>query len=187
MKKFKEYLTESEKTYKFIVRVAGELPEDCEDKMETALNKYEVVNFNKVKTGPISEKPMDFPQLQNMEITHFGVEVKYPITSHVMEKYLSDCIPCSHERIIVRGEFDPVEEYQQEKDDKPYEAKLNTTELEQADPDAQDKVAGNRIMDLLKELETARKEREIDPIDGVKPGESKDIGDKENAKSIIGS
>ena len=85
------------------------------------------------------------------------------------------------------GSYDPVEEYQQEKDDKPYEAKLNTPEMEQADPDCQDKVGGNRIMDLLKELETARKEREIDPIDGLKPGESKDIGDKENAKSIIGS
>ena len=27
-------------------------------------------------------------------------------------------------------------------------------------------------MDLLKELETARKDREIDPVEGVKPGES---------------
>ena len=39
MKTVKEYLTESEKTYKFIVRIAGELPENCEDKMETALFK----------------------------------------------------------------------------------------------------------------------------------------------------
>ena len=59
--------------------------------------------------------------------------------------------------------------------------------MEQADPKAQDTVGGNRIMDLLKELETARKDREIDPVEGVKPGESKDISDKENAKSPIGS
>ena len=187
MKTFKEYLTESEKTYKFIVRIAGDLPENCEDKMETALNKYEVVKFNKVKTGPISEKPMDFPQLQNMEVTHYDAEVKYPITSHMLEKYLSDSIPCSHSHIIIRGEFDPVEEYQAEVEDKPYEAKLNTPELEQADPNAQDTVGGNKIMDLLKELETARKDREIDPINGVKPGESKDISNEENSKSVIGS
>jgi len=187
MKTFKEYLTESEKTYKFIIRVAGELPENCEDKMEQHLNKYEIIKFSKGKTGPISEKPLDFPRLQNMEVTHFEAEVKYPVTSHILEKYLSDNIPCAHERLIVRGEYDPVEEMQPEKDDKPYEAKLNTTEMEQADPKAQDTVSGNRIMDLLKELETARKEREIDPIDGVKPGESKDISDKENSKSVIGS
>jgi len=187
MKTFKEYLTESEKTYKFIIRIAGELPENCEDKMESALNKYEVIKFNKVKTGPISEKPMDFPQLQNIEVSHFDAEVKYPITSHVLEKYLSDSIPCSHGHIIVRGEHDPIEQYQAEVEDKPYEAKLTTTEMEQADPKAQDTVGGNRIMDLLKELETARKDREIDPVEGVKPGESKDITDDENAKSPIGS
>lgn len=187
MKTFNEYLTESTKTYNFIIRIAGELPENCEDKMEAALNKYEVVKFNKVKTGPISEKPMDFPQLQNIEVTHFDAEVKYPITSHVLEKYLSDNIPCKHSHIIVRGEGDPVEEQQGEVEDKPYEAKLNTPELEQADPNAQDTVGGNRIMDLLKELEEARKEREIDPINGVKAGESKDISDKENSKSPIGS
>jgi hypothetical protein len=42
-------------------------------------------------------------------------------------------------------------------------------------------------MDLLKELETARKERENDPIDGVNAGESKDISADENSKSPIGS
>ena len=35
--------------------------------------------------------------------------------------------------------------------------------MEQADPKAQDSVAGNRVMDLLKELEVARKERNTDP------------------------
>lgn len=188
MKKFAEYLTESKKTYKFKIRIAGELPEDCENKMETALNKYEVVGFSKGKTTPISEKPLDFPQLQNQQVTHFEAEVGYPVTSHLLEKYLCDSIPCSHGYCIVRGEFDPVEEYQPDNPDKkPYEAKLTTEEMESADPDCQDKVGGNRIMDLLKELETARKEREIDPVEGVKAGESKDIGDTENTKSPIGS
>jgi len=52
---------------------------------------------------------------------------------------------------------------------------------------AQDSVGGNRVMDLLKELETARKEREIDPMDGAPTGESKDIKDTENTKAVIGS
>jgi hypothetical protein len=42
-------------------------------------------------------------------------------------------------------------------------------------------------MNLLKELETARKEREHDPMDGAPAGESKDIGDTENTKSTLGS
>ena len=37
MKKFTEFLTESQKTYKFKVRVAGELPEKFEDHMESSI------------------------------------------------------------------------------------------------------------------------------------------------------
>ena len=75
MKSFIEFLNESKKTYKFHVRVAGPLPEGFADKMETALQKYSVVNFSNGKTTPITETPLDFPSLQNMEVTHFEAEV----------------------------------------------------------------------------------------------------------------
>ena len=68
MKTFAQFLTESEKTYKFFIRVAGEVPEGFVDTMETNLNKYEVVKLSTGKRTPITEKPMDFPQLQNMEV-----------------------------------------------------------------------------------------------------------------------
>ena len=185
MKKFTEFLTESQKTYKFKVRVAGELPESFEDNMETNLNKYEVINMSAGKTTPIMEKPADFPQLQNMEVTTFEVELKYPTTSHVLEQYLVSCCSVPHSHIVVRGEFDPVEEQQAEKDDSPYEANLTTEDM--GGESAQEAVGGNRVMDLLKELETARKEREIDPMYAAPKGESADIKDTENSKAVIGS
>ena len=52
---------------------------------------------------------------------------------------------------------------------------------------AQDNVGSNRVMSLLKELETARSERESDPLQDVKPGEGADITDKENTVSPVGS
>ena len=54
-------------------------------------------------------------------------------------------------------------------DDKSYEAMLNTEDM--GGEDGQ-QFRGNRVMDLLKELEDARKDAEIDPTAGVKPGES---------------
>jgi hypothetical protein len=55
-------------------------------------------------------------------------------------------------------------------------------------PSAQNEVAGNRVMDLLKELEVARKERDMDPTESAQTGEIvKDVEQKENAKSVIGS
>ena len=40
MKNFSDFLTESTKTYKFIVRVAGELPEGFKDSLERSLDKF---------------------------------------------------------------------------------------------------------------------------------------------------
>lgn len=186
MKSFKDYLTESKKTYKFKIRVAGELPEGFKDRLESNLNKYELLSLSPGKTTPITEKPLDFPQLQNMEVTHFEAEVQYPTTAHTLEHYLVDNCMIPHSHIVVRGEFDPVEEYQPDPEtEKPYEAMLNTEDM--GGESAQESVGENRVMDLLKELETARKEREIDPVEGIKPGDSKDIGDTENSKSTIGS
>lgn len=185
MKNFTEFLTESTKTYKFKVRVAGTVPEGFEDKMEKSLAKYEVVNMGSGKSTPIMEKPADFPQLQNMEITTYEVELKYPVTSHILEHYLVDCCSISHSHIVVRGEHDPVERQQSEKTDEPYEALLNTEDM--GGESAQDQAGSNRVMDLLKELETARKEREIDPMESAPKGDSKDIGDTENTKSVVGA
>lgn len=185
MKSFKEFLTESAKTYKFKIRVAGELPEHFVDHMKSNLAKYEVLNLSAGKTTPITEKPLDFPRLQNMEVTHYEVELKYPATSHVLERYLVDNCSIDHSRIIVRGENDPIEAQQEEKDDKPYEALLTTEEL--GGESAQESVGEGRVMNLLKELEVARKERDINPIESAVKGESKVMDSKENNTAVIGS
>lgn len=185
MKNFAQYLTESQKTYKFTIRVAGELPEEFSNTLETALNKFEVLNLGPAKKTPIQEKPLDFPQLQNMEVHHFETEVRYPTTSHMLERYIVDNCGIKHSHVIVRGDNDPIERDQQPQEDKPYESILTTEDM--GGESAQDQAGDNRVMDLLKELEKARAEREIDPTESVKPGESKDIGDTENTKSPIGS
>lgn len=184
-KSFVEYLTESKKTYEFKIGIAGELPEGCVDKMEMALQKYQLENISAGKKTPITERPLDFPQLQNIEVTYFDATVTYPTVAKVLEEYLSNYtnIPVSH--IIVRNANEPQEEYQSSKTDDPYETKLTQEEL--GGESAQDSVAGNRVMELLKELETARKERDHDPLEGTVKGESTDIGEAENAKSPIGS
>jgi len=184
MKTFKSFLTESEKTYKFFVRVAGDLPEGFVDKMERNLNKYELLKLSAGKRTPIQEKPMDFPQLQNCEVTHYDVELKYPVTSHILEYYLVNCCDISHSHLTVRGEHDPIERQQSEKTDEPYESILNTEDM--GGESAQQDVAGARVMDLLKELETARKEREIDPMEGAPKGEGADISDDVNTKAVVG-
>lgn len=185
MKTFKELLLESQKTYKFKIRVAGDLPEGFEDRLKTHMKKFEVVNMGAGKRAPITERPLDFPQLQNIEVTTYEVEVKYPTTSHILEQYIVQNCMVPHSHVTVRGEFDPIEEQQSQEEPAEYQTLLTTEDM--GGTSDQPNVGSNRVMDLLKELEVARKEREIDPMEGAPVGKSKDIGDKQNTKSPIGS
>ena len=184
MRSFKDILTESKKTYSFKIGVAGPLPEGFVDNMETALKKYKVLNMTAGKKTPIQERPLDFPQLQNMEVTYFEATVEYPTTSQVLQEYLGKCCGVDQSHIIVRNMNDPREEYQETKDDAPYETMLDKEDM--GGESAQQDVGTNRVMDLLKELETARTENEHSGAEGAPVGESSDIGDVENTKAVVG-
>lgn len=184
MRSFTEILTESKKTYEFKIGVAGPLPEGFEDTLETILKKYGASNLTSGKKTPIQERPLDFPQLQNMEVTYFEVAVEYPTTSQVLQEYVGKCCGVDQAYIIVRNVNDPREEYQETVDDAPYEAML--TKEDMGGETAQEDVAGARVMSLLKELETARKENEHSGAEGAPVGESSDIGDAENTKAVVG-
>jgi hypothetical protein len=158
MRSFQQLLNESKKTYAFKIGLAGELPEGIEDRLKTALQRYTVVNLSAGKKTPIQERPLEFPNLQNTEITYYEVELQYPTTDAVLQEYLGHfcSIPASH--VKVRNANDPlvVDEPKNEKSET-YEPLLTKEHIDATS--AQHDVGQDRIMNLLKELETARKER----------------------------
>ena len=159
MKHFSEYLMETKKTYVFKLRAAGELPEGFEGKLEGCLNKFEVVKCQKTKTTPITETPLDFPRLSNVEVTHFDIELSYPTTTQVLANHIVNETPIEERCLCIRNENDPMDQYTKQDEDKPYEPLITNPNLE--GESAQDQVGANRVMDLLKELEVARKERTV--------------------------
>lgn len=185
MRSFAQILTESKKTYEFKIGVAGELPEGFQDRMETALQKFKLLSSSTGKKTPIQERPLDFPQLQNMEVTYFEVETEYPTTVQILQEYLGQCCNISQSHIIVRNPNEPQELYQEMKDDEPYEALLTTEDM--GGESAQESVGSNRVMELLKELEKASKENQHSGAEGAPQGESKDIDEKQNNTSPVGS
>jgi hypothetical protein len=184
MKSFTEFLTESKKTYKFIVRVAGDLPENANEKLNTIIEKFSKVSVSSAKRTPIQEKPLDFPTLSNIEVHTWEVEVNYPTTPQVLEEYIADNCDVPRGYVKVRTPGDPVEAQQTTDKEETYEVKL--TQEDMGGESAQGSVGTNRVMDLLKELETARKEREHDPAAAAPVGESSDIDDTENTKAVVG-
>jgi len=187
MKSFAQILTESKKTYEFKIGVAGELPEGFQDHMETALQKFKLLSSSAGKKTPIQERPLDFPQLQNMEVTYFVVETEYPTTVQILQEYLGQCCGISQSHIIVRNPNEPQELYQETKEDEVYEPML--TKEDMGGESGQEHVGGERIMGLLAELEKARKEAAVpDGADAAPDGETaKQMDDTENTKAVVGS
>ena len=159
MKKYSDYLTEAYngKVYPFKIGIAGDNT-GIADKLETALRKFGVQNCTPGKKTPIQERPLDFPALQNEEVTYYECEVTYPTHTEMLQEYLGYQLGIPQSHIVVRNPNEPQELYQEVADEDPYVAKLATPEMSPADPSAQKGVGGSRVMDLLKELETASKE-----------------------------
>jgi hypothetical protein len=183
MKTIKEYLAESKKTYAFKIGIAGDLPESIDSKLKLALEKYSIVEFKKVKTTPVQERPLDFPRLANTTVTFFEVSVNYPTTEAVLEEYLGGICDVERSHIIVRNPNTPIEVQKETKEADVYEPLLTKEHIDATS--AQKDVGQNRVMDLLKELEAASKDRADRNNSGFKLETSKP--EPHNTKSVVGN
>lgn len=103
MKNFKEYLIESQKTYSFKVKVAGELPEKFTETIKNKLGKYGCSKFEQVGSTPIQPTAMDFPNLSNVEVTVFEMECAYPVTSPQILEIIKNSTPVCETHLRVRN------------------------------------------------------------------------------------
>ena len=158
MKSFTEYLMESkeEKKYSFKIKIAGDLPENCEDVMETALQKFQVSKFAKTKTTPIQAKLRDFPAMENVQVNVFDVELEYPTTSAVLTNYMLEQTGLTADRIRVRS---PLEDAESELNAEHLEVdkKALLTQDYQKENN-QNSVGDKGISNFLKDLAKVRKE-----------------------------
>jgi len=169
MKRFAEYLMEAkeEAKYCFKIKVAGPVPEHCEDAMKAALQKFSVANFSKTKTTPIQSKLVDFPEMENAEVTIYEADVEYPTTSFVIANLIAEHTGIPSNRVRVRSSKEEEE------------AELNAENC-QADPSGesvltqdyekennQNVVGDKGVSNFLKELAKVRKEHEPQQYKGV--------------------
>ena len=162
MSTFKDYLTESTKSYDYKIKIAGASKDIDKNALETALQKFDLANMSAGKTTPIMTLPLDFPALSNEQVTIFDVTTNYPESPRVMHEYLSDLlrIPATH--IVVRKPGEPTEQYQDEMQvaqKSEYQNKLLDIEMKDAPKvNAEEFHSTKANMGLLKEL---LKDREV--------------------------
>ncbi len=102
MKTFKEYLTEGQKVWSFRIKVAGDLPENFQNTVKERLQKFGVSRFEKTKQTPIQKTAIDFPQLENVEVSVFEVETAYPTTPPEITNIIKSCDLIKEEYVVVR-------------------------------------------------------------------------------------
>lgn len=78
MKKFQEYLAESERTYNYRIKIVGDTPSGFIKDLEEKLKQFDIVKISAPKTTPVQAKPADFPAFDNDRVTHVDVEFRYP-------------------------------------------------------------------------------------------------------------
>ena len=94
------------------VKVAGELPEGFADDLKARLDTRGIIEFEQLKTTPVTEAPLDFPELANCEVHTFSVVTEYPCTPTDIEKEIFEMSCCKEGMYIARNALSPSEEYQ---------------------------------------------------------------------------
>lgn len=86
MKTFRQYLTESVRTYSYRIKIAGQPDKNWCDLFCHNLQKFDPVKIGEPKSTPIQKDPYGFPGVENQAITTIEVDLKYPITEPMIKQ-----------------------------------------------------------------------------------------------------
>ena len=180
MSTFKDYLTESTKSYDYKVKVAGTIADDFKNRMETALQKFELAKMSAGKKTPIMTLPLDFPQLSNESVTIFDVTTNYPVAVNTLKEYLADYMNINASLIVVRKPGEPTEEYQADMQigqKSEYANKLLDIEMKDAPKVKAEDFYGDKYnMGLLKELMKSKADNKDQPKEKENSMSKEEVG-----------
>lgn len=78
MKKFHQYLAESERTYDYRIKILGDVPPTFIKDLEQKLEQFDIVKMSGKKTTPVQRLLKDFPDAENDMVTSVDVSFRYP-------------------------------------------------------------------------------------------------------------
>jgi hypothetical protein len=155
MKSFRQYLTESVRSYRYKIKIAGSPDKNWIDLFCMNLQKFDPVKIGSPKSTPIQKEPYGFPGLTNQAVTIIEVEFKYPCTEP-MVKQLARLL--NHDENLVRmiqSDFDDsvnaeVAQYENQASHSPL---LDHEELEDSGKQASKDYADQYLTKISKEAE----------------------------------
>jgi len=86
MKSLKTYITESLKSYKYTIKIAGDVDKNFIDMFKYNLNKFDPIRISDPSKTPIQKSPYGFPNLSNQSITIIKADFRYPATEPMIQQ-----------------------------------------------------------------------------------------------------
>jgi hypothetical protein len=150
MKTFRHYLTESVRTYRYTIKIAGDIDKNFIDMFTYNLNKFDPVNISDPKSTPIQKDPYGFPDLENTAVHIIKAEFKYPATEPMIQQIVQLLGKNINSVRVVTTEYDDsinneVEQYANQSKNSPL---LDNTDLEDNGKQAS-KDYGNQYLDKV--------------------------------------
>jgi hypothetical protein len=91
MKTFSQYLTESEKTFDYRIKICGDVGAEFLKTFKEKLKKFDPVKISDPKTTPVQARPVDFPGQTNQRVTIIDGSFRYPATPPQIEQMAELC------------------------------------------------------------------------------------------------
>jgi hypothetical protein len=91
MKPFSQYLTESEKTFDYRIKICGDVGAEFLTTFKEKLKKFDPVKISAPKTTPVQSRPADFPEHTNQRVTMIDCCFRYPATDPMIRQYALLC------------------------------------------------------------------------------------------------
>lgn len=86
MKSFRQYLTESVRTYRYKIKIAGQPDKNWIQLFCHNLSKFDPINISEPKSTPIQKDPYGFPGLKNQSVIIISVDFKYPAIESMIKQ-----------------------------------------------------------------------------------------------------
>jgi hypothetical protein len=108
MKKFSEFLAESVRNYKFIVKLSFKPDNEMMTAIENALQKYNLVSITQPKSLPIQRVDKDFPGMNSPETYTFEAETAYPSSQNMLRHTIASVGFAFETVCVLTGEPDSM-------------------------------------------------------------------------------
>lgn len=155
MKTFRQYLTESVRTYSYRIKIAGQPDNNWIELFCMNLQKFDPVKIGEPKSTPIQKDPYGFPGIKNQPVTTIEVDFKYPATEPMI-KQLARLLNYDENlvRMIQRTYDDGINtEVDQYENQMKHSPVLDHEELEDAGKTASKDYADQYLTKIAKEAE----------------------------------